>query len=211
MLLAARAGGGGDGAAAVSTVYDVACGHGLVGLLLAYRFPELRVVGVDLSRRAAYDAYLDAWRAAGAAEPGGGGGALPNVSFGCGDFTQLVRASRAPTGATATAAPISPPRANGAHPEHPAVDRSSLVLCVHGCNEANPLAVELARDGGARCLVVPCCLQQRRCLDAASVRLADDVRYAFLCGAMAHAYGAHRVGSIDRRVTPRAIVLQGSS
>jgi hypothetical protein len=32
------------------TVFDLACGHGLLGVLLAYRFPALRVVCVDLER-----------------------------------------------------------------------------------------------------------------------------------------------------------------
>ncbi|MHC4983765.1 MAG: methyltransferase [Planctomycetota bacterium] len=42
----------------VEVIYDFACGHGLLGLLLAYRFPKLRVVCVDLERRPAFDNYL---------------------------------------------------------------------------------------------------------------------------------------------------------
>ena len=44
---------------------------------------------------------------------------------------------------------------------------------------------------------------------AASLRLPDDTRYAFLCGSMAAAYGADRVAALDARITPRAIVLSG--
>ena len=43
----------------VDTVYDFACGHGLLGVLLAYRFRKLKVVCVDLERRPAFGHYLD--------------------------------------------------------------------------------------------------------------------------------------------------------
>ncbi len=46
----------------VACVYDLACGHGLLGLLLAFRFPKLHVVCVDLERRPAFDHYLAAAR-----------------------------------------------------------------------------------------------------------------------------------------------------
>ena len=42
----------------VATIYDFACGHGLLGLLLAYRFHKLNVVCVDLERRPAFGHYL---------------------------------------------------------------------------------------------------------------------------------------------------------
>lgn len=42
----------------VETIYDLACGHGLLGILLAWRFPALRVVCVDRERRPAFDHYL---------------------------------------------------------------------------------------------------------------------------------------------------------
>jgi len=43
------------------------------------------------------------------------------------------------------------------------------------------------------------------------MRLADDTRYAVLCGAMASIYGATRIGSIDSRITGRGIVLSSTS
>ena len=43
------------GAQPVTSVLDVACGHGLVGLLVAYLCPrQLRVVSVDRTRRPAF-------------------------------------------------------------------------------------------------------------------------------------------------------------
>lgn len=235
VLAAEAAATGADAASAappLTSVFDAACGHGLVGLLLAYRFPWLRLASCDLSRRPAYDAYLEAWEAAcgraGEAAPrrtatGGDGAAaertddahahdayastlsaasggdavdvtlgdgddakhgLANVRFVCGDFAALDGAG---------------------------VDGGTLVLCVHGCNEANAQAVELARAAGAAWLVVPCCLQSAPYVDATSLHLPDDVRYAFLCGAMARRFDAERVACLDRRVTARAIVLSSAA
>ena len=79
-------------------------------------------------------------------------------------------------------------------------------------------ALKVARDGlrpdlgrlrgGAAWLVLPCCLQVAPYVDA-RVKLPDDVRFALLCGAMAHRHDAQRVDCIDRRISARAIVLVG--
>jgi hypothetical protein len=45
----------------IDTIFDLACGHGLVGCMLAYRFPNKKVVCVDLERRPAFAAYVRAW------------------------------------------------------------------------------------------------------------------------------------------------------
>jgi len=62
----------------VETVYDFACGHGLLGILLAHRFSRLQVVCVDLQRRPAFGHYIEVARRLGAE--------LPNVFFVEGDF-----------------------------------------------------------------------------------------------------------------------------
>ena len=77
--------------------------------------------------------------------------------------------------------------------------------------QVSPRAVELARSGRAAWLVVPCCLQLQSFMDGVSLRLPDDIRYAVLCGAMASAHGATRIGSIDSRITGRGIVLSSLS
>ena len=197
----------------IRRVVDVACGHGLVGLLLAHRFPtELTVDAIDWVQRPAFAAYRVAWQAAAKAatvEIAGGataGGAsesatllppLSNIRFVEGDFTTSVSAD-------------VDARPEGVSPSVAPVDGHSLVLCVHGCNEVNVQAVDLAKRADAAWLAVPCCLKAELYMPAAaSLRLPDDTRYAFLCGSMAAAYGADRVAALDARITPRAIVLSG--
>lgn len=190
--------------AAPHTIYDLACGHGLVGLLVAYSHPELSLVSVDRTRRPAFEAWAAAMQrvrshgdASGDVAIGSGAencvecdlaasapATLANATFIEGDFQQISlfeMLTRSP----------------------------SLVLCVHGCNEVNRDAVLLARSALAAWLVIPCCLQVKLYLDAASFNLPDDMRYAVLCGAMAASYQAKSVSAIDRRITNRAIVLGG--
>jgi len=71
----------------VETIYDFACGHGLLGVLLAYRFHKLNVVCVDLERRPAFDHYLEVARELGAP--------LQNISYIECDFNNIVLAPKA--------------------------------------------------------------------------------------------------------------------
>lgn len=70
----------------VDVVYDFACGHGLLGVLLAYRFRKLRVVCVDLERRPAFGHYLDVL--------GGMGIALGNITYVEADFADVALAAK---------------------------------------------------------------------------------------------------------------------
>ena len=65
----------------VEVIYDLACGHGLLGILLAYRFHMLRVVCVDFERRPAFGHYMEAARDRGVD--------LTNISYVEGDFREL--------------------------------------------------------------------------------------------------------------------------
>ena len=46
-------------------IVDLACGHGLLGVLLAYRFPDVAVECIDLEPRPCWEHYRQAWAAAG--------------------------------------------------------------------------------------------------------------------------------------------------
>ena len=73
----------------VPAIWDLACGHGLVGILLAYRFPRKKVVCVDLERRPAFAAFADAWRMHGDAHGGDGSDPLANLEYREGDLKRV--------------------------------------------------------------------------------------------------------------------------
>ena len=181
---AALAAGAGDEDAA-RPILDLACGHGLVGALLAYRFPHRPVLAVDIAQRPAQAAWSHAL--------GDGGAPLPNLRFVQSDVSSLAASMGEGGGAVSGVA---------------ALDRRALVLAIHGCNEVNRQAIEMAQRADAAWLVLPCCLQVAQYVDA-RVKLPDEVRYSLLCGAMAAQFEAQLVESIDCRISKRAIVIIG--
>lgn len=87
--------------------------------------------------------------------------------------------------------------------------RHSFVACVHGCNEANQVAIALAQKAHGGFAAMPCCVRAGL-YGARFVRhVSDDVRHAIQVGAMAAESGAHTVTSVDRRITNRALILFG--
>mmetsp|Transcript_31067 Transcript_31067/g.99355 ORF Transcript_31067/g.99355 Transcript_31067/m.99355 type:complete len:394 (-) Transcript_31067:163-1344(-) len=168
------------------TIADLACGHGLVGLLLAYRFPHREVICCDLKRRPAFDALVDAFRSEGSKldaweEP------LQNLSFLEGTLDcEAVRSRLGP---------------------------KSYVVALHACTEANSTVIEMARDAGALWAVMPCCMRSTACFPDGCqlVRCPDDTRYALLCGSLAERYQAELVVSIDKRITNRHVVMCGGA
>ena len=335
---------GSGGRQRVRRVFDLACGHGLLGVLLARRFPDVEVVCVDLVRRDGFDRFCEAFRAtttpggaaaaaAAAAAPaavavaaaqrgrgGGGGGtaaagrvvagapvldraallggkrsgcskmvlvgllgekAVHNgrrcevVSFapaggssrahrppseymvrllgvggkgevslavGSHNLDDIVEAvaveaaeAAAPPRPPAKAAPegcarLEPPAGGSTGSRSPVLpnllfvegdiaavelepaglDGADFVACVHGCNEVNVTAAELAKGAGAGFMAVPCCIREGLYLDSVSHRIDhDDTRHALAVGAFAAATGAHSVSAIDRRITNRHLVVFG--
>jgi len=168
------------------TIADVACGHGLVGLLLAYRFPHARVVCCDLARRPAFDGLvgafarearkLEAWEAP-----------LQNLGFVEGRLD-----------CEAVSTLLGP---------------EACVVALHACTEANFAAVEMAQRHDAKWVLMPCCMRTDACAPAGCQlrRCADDTRHALLCGSLAARYGCELLVQVDRRVTNRNIVLCGGS
>ena len=122
---AADAAGAGD-EDATRPILDLACGHGLVGALLAYRFPHRPVLAVDLAQRPAQAAWSHAL--------GDGSAPLPNLRFVQADVSSLAASMGEGGGAVSGVA---------------ALDRRALVLCVHGCNEVNRQAIEMAQRADA--------------------------------------------------------------
>jgi hypothetical protein len=196
----------------VETFFDLACGHGLVGVLVAYAFPSRRVVACDRVRRRAFDVYVRAFGAFVAAEDAGtpppfshvvegspsdetpdasGMGTMPGDAAAATATASRARADAAARAhrrgasdavvashAAATAAaearanallpPLSPSLLpNLAHIEgeieaiRSRVNDRSLVLALHGCNEANKESMDMARRADALWCVMPCCVKAR--------------------------------------------------
>ena len=89
---------------------------------------------------------------------------------------------------------------------------NSIVVCLHGCNDVNEMAIEMAiEEKASGWAVMPCCILKDQYLgEECNIHLSEDnVRYHMLCGALAHKYNAQRIAAIDSRITNRPIVIAG--
>jgi hypothetical protein len=174
-----------DGCGPVKSIYDMACGHGLLGCLLAYRFAQLRVVCVDTTRRPCFDTYIDAFKRCGVADEGETEvlsnlefieGDLGAVEVGAGAFLAGVHACNGATGAILKMAACA------------AAGFAVLPCCIPDMLYA---------------------VQTTRNLSGTKASMGDDVRYAVQVGVIAQTYKARRVCCIDRRITNRNLVVLG--
>ena len=108
----------------IKKIVELACGHGLVGILLAYRFPKLQVYLYDLNQRPTFASYLRAFENHGFKRPGESK-VLPNIYF----FEADLRTCPAET------------------------VKDSVVICVHGCGDVNQDTIEMALRHGAGVIV----------------------------------------------------------
>ena len=154
----------------VRSVYDLACGHGLLGILLAWRLRKVDVVCVDLERRPAYGHYLEQVRKAGVE--------LGNVRFLESDMADVE------------------------------IPSDAFVICIHACNEATQVALDLAATAQACYAAMPCCIRDGIYLRR--IRHTDDqTRYAAAVGVIAGQFGADKITAIDERITNRNLILVG--
>jgi hypothetical protein len=163
----------------IDTVYDLACGHGMVGILLAYRFPKKKIICVDLEARESFLAFQAAWRKIG--DSYGMVTPLANIEYREADLL-TVRSE---------------------------VTSSSFLVATHACNEANRDVVDMAHGVGALWAVMPCCIPSNLYLKGDVVGLDDDTRYMLLSGAFAEANNAQLVRTIHRDITARPILIAG--
>ena len=92
----------------------------------------------------------------------------------------------------------------------PLVNRNAFVAALHGCNESTRDALARAGRANAPWCVMPCCVvKDLYAPECVLSNLDDATRYAFLCGVLAHKYGASLVRAVDRRITNRPIMLFG--
>ena len=177
----------------------MACGHGLLGILLAYRFPTKKVVCVDLQERQSFYAFKEAFVTKGEAyrdQPT----ILSNLQYREADMRSLEQHEHGNNHehdtTAATTIPVPTP--------------SSFLVAVHACNEANKYVVEMAKNAGATWAVMPCCIRSKLYLNGAPIMDVDSqVRYQLLCGAFAEANNASVIRSVPRDITARPILIAG--
>lgn len=164
----------------IHTVYDLACGHGLLGILLAYRFPTKKIVCVDLEARDSFQAFRSAFNEMG--DPFEMQTPLSNLEYREADLLSVESE----------------------------LDSSCFLIAMHACNEANEEVVDMAKGAGAMWAVMPCCIRSKLYLKRASVLSLDsDSRYHLLCGAFAEANDAQLVRTISRDITAKPIIIAG--
>mmetsp|Transcript_3575 Transcript_3575/g.6537 ORF Transcript_3575/g.6537 Transcript_3575/m.6537 type:complete len:436 (-) Transcript_3575:652-1959(-) len=169
-----------EGGSTIDTIYDLACGHGLLGILLAYRFPTKRIVCVDLEARDSFLAFQTAFNEMG--ESYDMQTPLSNLEYREADLLTVESE----------------------------LDANSFLIALHACNEANKEVVDMARSARAMWAVMPCCIRSKLYLDGAEVLgLDSESRYKLLCGAFAEANGAQLIRAISRDITARPIVIAG--
>lgn len=168
----------------IDRVVEIACGHGLVSLLLAYRFPDIQFCLYDLEKRLSFDLFVKNFELHGQKFKQNTE-VLPNIEFHEVDM-------RAAAGV---------------------ITNSSVVVAIHGCNDVNQVSIEMAQAKNAAWIVMPCCIQKELYLgNQCLFQLEDDhrdVRHSVLCGIIAQRFGAQSVTEIDRRITNRSIIVSG--
>ena len=215
----------------VARIYDVCCGHGLLGCLLAYRFPRADVICCDDTvERPALACYRAAFAAHGEAAAGEAA-ALTNLRYERGRLRPVIEREEAAAAArtNAAATPANGERGDGIETGGggesacgagaggaSGVSGGGLVLvaAVHACNEANVDALACASACGAAWAVMTCCIRDGLyfpCGIRGAVAADDDARHLLQCGAIAGAQGAERVNTIDRRITNRNVLICGGA
>ena len=198
--------------------FDLACGHGLVGVLLAYAFPQRTVRSFDWKRRKSFYAFASAFASMRASSETWSSASI--------DWDEAQRFEPSNRFENSKSSPDSDAFDDGDE-QNMALDNikftrgdidaaktfvnsQSFVVALHGCNEANKSSVEMAIDAGAGWVVMPCCIKSNLYLPECTVtKLSDDAKYAFLCGVMAQKYTAQMSRCIDARITTRALLLCG--
>ena len=138
------------GTRSIDKIFDLACGHGLVGIMLAYAYPDRTVMACDRKRRESFEAFNAAFAHFADLEE-----TSPETTF----ISSRYYARRVCRWGA------KPQLANLTFVEgeldvlSPHVDKASLVLALHGCNEANKESMRMAVDHSALWCVMPCCIR----------------------------------------------------
>jgi len=171
------------------TIYDLACGHGLGGMLLAYRFPFINVICIDMEKRPCWTSYRAAFE-----------------KFG-------VKANKQDTSVTANLTLFRVGDIMSSEVFQPS--NGDYLMCLHGCNELSPFVLSTGQSYKTGFAVMPCCLRDGMLgLTTSSSNnnwgIADDTaRYSIQVGYLAGKFGVAKVAAISQCITNRFLIIIG--
>ena len=169
------------------TIYDLACGHALGGLMLAYRFSFIKVVCIDKEERPCWSSYRAAFEKFGKKANKDDSTVTDNVSFVSGDITSDCFEPKS----------------------------GDYLMCLHGCNELSPYVLTKAREVRAGFAIMPCCLRDGM-LGVTTTSsnnnwgiVDDTARYSIQVGILAGKFGVTKIAAISQLITNRFLILIG--
>lgn len=169
------------------TIYDLACGHGLGGLLLSYRFSFLKVVCIDRVERPSWSSYRAAFEKYGKKARKDDCSVMKNISYIVGDITDGCFEPKS----------------------------GDYFMCLHGCNELTPFTLSKAQIINAGYAIMPCCLRDGM-LGVTTTSSNnnwgienDTARYSIQVGYLAGKFGVGKVATISELITNRFLILIG--
>ena len=168
------------------TIYDLACGHGLLGILIAYRFPNVKVVCIDHEERPCWSTYIEAFEKYGEKWEGKDS-VMTNFTFRKGDLMD-----------TTTFQP----------------QIGDYLICIHGCNDLSPYILQSAKQNKCGYAIMPCCVREN--IFGVSTKssnrnwgMDDDTRYATMVGCLAGKYDCEKIAAISKYITNRFLMIIG--
>ena len=170
------------------TIFDLACGHGLGGMLLAYRFPSIRVICIDKEKRRCWNSYREAFEKFGVKANKQDASVTANLSFRVGDIMSTD---------------VFQPQ-NG-----------DYLMCLHGCNELSPFVLSTGQSCNTGFAVMPCCLRDGMLGVTTSSSNNnwgidnDTARYSIQVGYLAGKFNVGKVAAISQSITNRFLVIIG--
>ncbi len=177
-LILKRSGKIGKNSKRISHVYDIGCGHGLVGMLIAASCPHIEVISIDMVPRESFVAQKEAFAAA--------GNPLTNLRFETGDLSFFDEKNF-----------------NEDANQHALI--LCVHGCKELTHESIEVARE--RDWPWLAIPC-CLQAEDQLGKETALRIqSDHTRYSFLCGAIAAQHQPDIITTMDSRVTGRNIVM----
>lgn len=169
------------------TIYDLACGHGLGGLLLSYRFSSVRVICIDKEERPCWSNYRAAFEKFGKKANKNDASVTANFSYLVGDITSGCFQPKC----------------------------GDYLMCLHGCNELSPYVLTKAQSVKSGYAIMPCCLRDGM-LGVTTTSsnnnwgiVNDTARYSIQVGYLAGKFSVGKVAAISQLITNRFLMLIG--